>query len=153
MTILDRVLNGYPRGAGASALAIEDLQRENGKLNANLARMAGLLAQNRLELDLLRRTAKRQKPTYGWLAQRAELDAKALFALQISGQQPSRRNAKEILGMGERRWAWARKLALLARCHDGTFFVEDMDARALIVRLEEGRKYAEANPTAWRKYG
>jgi len=150
-TLLTKILNGYPRGAGASALAIEDLQRENGKLNANLARMAGLLAQNRLELDLLRRTAKRQKPTYGWLAERACLDAKALFALQISGQQPSRRNAKEILGMGERRWAWARKLAMFAGVHDGALF-DDLDARTIIQRLEEGRIDAEAHPDAWRKY-
>ena len=116
-TILDRVLNGY-KGADVSALALEDLQRENAHLNANLSRMAGLLAQNRLELDLLRRTAKRQKPSYSWLAERACLDAKGLFALQCTGQQPSRRNAKETLGMAVRRWAWARKLAMFAGVHE-----------------------------------
>ena len=151
MTILDRVLNGYPRGAGASALAIEDLQRENAHLNANLSRMAGLLAQNGLELDKLRRSAKRQKPTYSWLAERAALDAKALYALQISGQQPSRRNAKETLGMAVRRWAWARRLAMFSNCHDGALF-DDLDARTIIQRLEEGRIDAEAHPDAWRKY-
>ena len=151
MTILlTKILNGY-RGADVSALALEDLQKENAHLNANLSRMAGLLAQNRLELDLLRRTAKRQKPTYGWLAQRAELDAKGLYTLQCTGVQPSRRNAKEILGMGERRWAWARKLAMFAGVHDGALF-DDLDARTIIQRLEEGRIDAEAHPDAWRKY-
>ena len=148
--LLAKVLNGY-RGADTGALTIEDLQRENAHLNANLSRMAGLLAQNRLETDLLRRSAKRQKPTYSWLAERACLDAKGLYALQCTGVQPSRRNAKEILGMGERRWAWARKLALFAGVHDGALF-DDLDARTIIQRLEEGRIDAEAHPDAWRKY-
>lgn len=149
-TILNKVLNGY-RGKDLSDMAIEDLQAENAHLNANLSRMAGQLAQNRLELDKLRRAVKRQKPSYGWLAQRAELDAKGLYTMQCAGLQPSRRNAKETLGMGERRWAWARRMALFAGVHDGTLF-DDIDARTIIQRLKEAREYAERHPDTWRNY-
>jgi len=150
-TILDRVLNGY-RGADVSALAIEELRAENVKLSASLSRLAADLSQNRLELDLLRRSVRRQKPSYAWLAQRAELDAKGLYALQCTGVQPSRRQAKETLGMSERRWAWARRLAMFAGVHDGALFGA-LDARTIIQRLEGSRKDAEAHPDAWRLYG
>lgn len=132
-------------------MMIEELQRENAKLNANLSRMAANLAQNRLEVDKLRRSVRRQKPTYNWLAERAELDAKGLYTMQCAGLQPSRRNAKETLGMGERRWGWARALAMLAGVHDGDLFT-DVDARTVIQRLAEAGDYAELHPDTWRTF-
>ena len=75
MTILDRVLNGY-KGADVSGLLLEELRTENTRLNARLSRMAADLAQNRLETDKLRRSVRRAKPTYSWLVERAQLDAK-----------------------------------------------------------------------------
>ena len=63
--ILDRVLNGY-RGADTSAMMLEELQKENAKLNANLFRMSAALAQNRLEMNKLRRSVRRAKPSYSW---------------------------------------------------------------------------------------
>ena len=87
MTILDRVLNGY-RTADTSAMMLEELRTENTRLNARLSRMAADLAQNRLEADKLRRSVRRAKPTYSWLVERAQLDAKGLYTLQCSGLQP-----------------------------------------------------------------
>ena len=107
MALLDKVLNGY-KGADVSGLLVEELRTENARLNARLSRMAADLAQNRLETDKLRRSVRRQKPSYSWLVERAQLDAKGLYAMQCGGLQPSRRQAKETLGMGERRWGWAR---------------------------------------------
>lgn len=143
-------MNGY-RGQDLGGLEVHDLQNENAKLNAKLSRMAGELAQKRLELDRLRRSVKRSRPSYSWLAERAELDAKGLYTLQCAGVQPSRRQAKEILGMGERRWAWARALALLAGVHDGALFL-DIDPRQLIKRLHEAAQYAENHPEVWRGF-
>lgn len=148
--LLDRVLNGY-RGADTSALLIEELRTENARLDARLSRMAADLAQNRLETDKLRRTARRQKPTYSWLVERAELDAKGLYTMQCAGLQPSRRGAAETLGMGARRWGWARALAMLAGVHDGDLFT-DVDARTIIQRLSEAADYAETHPAMWRKF-
>lgn len=148
--ILDRVLNGY-RGADTSAMMLEDLQRENAQLNARLSRMATDLSQNRLELDKLRRSVRRQKPAYNWLAERAELDAKGLYTMQCAGLQPSRRGAKETLGLGERRWAWARALAMFAGIHDGDLFA-DVDPRTVIQRLAEAAEYAALHPDTWRQF-
>ena len=61
--LLDRVLNDY-RGTDTSAMVLEELQKENTKLNANLSRMSAVLAQNQLEVDRLRRSIRRQKPSY-----------------------------------------------------------------------------------------
>ena len=146
---LDRVLNGY-RGADLSEMMVEELRTENAKLSANLSRMAGSLAQNRLELEKLRRSVRRQKPTYSWLAQRAELDAKGLYTMQCAGLQPSRRNAKEVLGIGRRRWGWARALAVLAGIHDGDLF-DDIDPRTVIQRLNEVAEYAAEHPQTLRE--
>lgn len=148
--ILDKVLNGY-RGQDLGGLELVDLQNENAQLNARLSRMAGQLAQNRLELERLRRSVRRSKPSYSWLAERAELDAKGLYTMQCSGLQPSRRQAGEVLQMGERRWAWARALARLAGVHDGDLFL-DVDPRQLIKRLKEAREYAELHPDVWRTF-
>lgn len=148
--ILDRVLNGY-RGKELAGLPIEELQRENTKLSANLSRLSAALAQNRLELDKLRRSVRRSKPTYSWLAERAALDAKGLYTMQCAGLQPSRRGAQETLGMGARRWGWARALAILAGVHDGDLF-DDVDPRTLIQRLTEAAEYAEAHPDTWRQF-
>jgi hypothetical protein len=147
---LDRVLNGY-RGADLSEMMVEELRTENAKLSANLSRMAGSLAQNRLELEKLRRSVRRQKPTYSWLAQRAELDAKGLYTMQCAGIQPSRRLAKETLGMGERRWGWARALAMMAGVHDGDLFL-DYDPRTLIQRLAESADFAKEHPHILRQF-
>jgi hypothetical protein len=147
---LDRVLNGY-RGADLSEMMVEELRTENAKLSANLSRMAGSLAQNRLELEKLRRSVRRQKPTYSWLAQRAELDAKGLYTMQCAGIQPSRRKAQDVLGMGERRWGWARAMAMMAGVHDGDLF-DDVDARTIIQRLSESAEYAAAHPDTWRQF-
>jgi septal ring factor EnvC (AmiA/AmiB activator) len=68
--LLDRVLNDY-RGTDTSAMVLEELQKENTKLNANLSRMSAVLAQNQLEVDRLRRSIRRQKPSYSWLARLA----------------------------------------------------------------------------------
>ena len=148
--ILDRVLNGY-RGADTSAMLLEELRTENAKLSARLSRMAADLAQNRLEVDKLRRNTRRAKPTYSWLVERAQLDAKGLYTLQCSGLQPSRRQAKNTLGMGARRWGWARALSLLAGMHDGDLFA-DVDPRTLIQRLHEAAIYAESHPAMLRKF-
>ena len=148
--ILDRVLNGY-RTADTSAMMLEELRTENTRLNARLSRMAADLAQNRLETDKLRRSVRRAKPTYSWLVERAQLDAKGLYTLQCSGLQPSRRQAKETLGMGERRWAWARALAMFAGVHDGDLFA-DVDPRHLIQRLSEAAAYAEIHPDTLRRF-
>ncbi len=148
--ILDRVLNGY-RTADTSAMLLEELRTENTRLNARLSRMAADLAQNRLETDRLRRSVRRAKPTYSWLVERAQLDAKGLYTLQCSGLQPSRRQAKETLGMGERRWAWARALAMFSGCHDGNLFT-DVDPRHLIQRLSEAAAYAEIHPDTLRRF-
>ena len=148
--ILDRVLNGY-RGADTSAMLLEELRTENAKLSARLSRMAADLAQNRLEVDKLRRNARRQKPTYSWLVERAQLDAKGLYAMQCGGLQPSRRQAKETLGMGERRWGWARALAMFAGVHDGDLFA-DVDPRQLIQRLSDAAVYAEKHPETLRRF-
>tara|TARA_B100000949_G_C13922926_1_gene301606 strand:+ start:73 stop:216 length:144 start_codon:yes stop_codon:yes gene_type:complete len=43
--LLDQVLNDY-RGADTSAMVLEEFQKENTKLNANLSRMSAVLAQN-----------------------------------------------------------------------------------------------------------
>lgn len=150
MTILDRVLNGY-KGADVSGLLLEELRTENTRLNVRLSRMAADLAQNRLETDKLRRSVRRQKPSYSWLVERAQLDAKGLYALQCSGLQPSRRQAKNTLGMGERRWAWARALAMFAGVHDGDLF-SDVDPRHLIQRLSESVEYVEKHPEALRGF-
>ena len=48
--LLDRVLNDY-RGTDTSAMVLEELQKENTKLNANLSRMSAVLGQNQLEVD------------------------------------------------------------------------------------------------------
>ena len=45
IALLDRVLNGY-RGTDTSAMVLEEFQKENTKLNANLSRMSAVLAQN-----------------------------------------------------------------------------------------------------------
>jgi hypothetical protein len=148
--ILDRVLNGY-RGADTSAMMIEELRTENAKLSANLTRMAGALAQNRLEVDKLRRSVRRQKPSYSWLVERATLDAKGLYTMQCAGLQPSRRGAKETLAMGERRWAWARALAMMAGVHDGDLFT-DVDPRTLIQQLTESADYAAEHPHILRQF-
>ncbi len=148
--ILDRVLNGY-RGADTSAMLLEELRTENAKLSARLSRMAADLAQNRLEVDKLRRNTRRAKPTYSWLVERAQLDAKGLYTLQCSGLQPSRRQAKNTLGMGARRWGWARALSMLAGVHDGDLFA-DVDPRTLIQRLHEAAIYAESHPAMLRKF-
>ena len=148
--LLSRVLNGY-RGADPSAMMLEDLQTENAKLNANLTRMAGALAQNRLEVDKLRRSVRRQKPSYSWLVERATLDAKGMYAMQAAGLQPSRRGAKETLAMGERRWAWARALAMMAGVHNGDLFT-DVDPRTLIQQLTESADYAAEHPHILRQF-
>ena len=148
--ILDRVLNGY-KGADTSSLLIEELRAENTRLNARLSRMAADLAQNRLEVDKLRRSVRRAKPTYSWLVERAMLDAKGLYTMQCGGLQPSRRGAKETLGMGERRWGWARALAMFAGVHDGDLFT-DVDPRHLIQRLSEAAAYAEIHPDTLRRF-
>ena len=150
MNVLDRVLNGY-KGADTSAMMLEELRTENTRLNARLSRMAVDLAQNRLEVDKLRRVARRQRPTYSWLVERAMLDAKGLYTMQCSGLQPSRRGAKETLAMGERRWGWARALAMFAGVHDGDLFA-DVDPRHLIQRLSEAAAYAELHPATLRKF-
>ena len=149
--LIDRVLNGY-RGADLGGLELVELQNANAKLSAQLSRMATELAQSRLERDKLRRAVRRQKPSYGWLAERAELDAKGLYTLQCAGLQPSRRQAKATLQMGERRWAWARALAMFAGVHDGALFDADVDPRRLIERLREAREYAERHPDVWRGF-
>lgn len=149
--ILERVLNGY-RGKDLAGLELVELQNENARLNANLSRMAGALAQNRLEVDKLRRSVRRQKPSYNWLCERAELDAKGLYTMQCAGLQPSRRNAKETLGMGERRWAWARALAMMAGLHDGDLFLPGVDPRAVIQRLKESAEYAQTHPQILRQF-
>ena len=148
--ILDRVLNGY-RTADTSSMMLEELRSENARLNARLSRMAVDLAQNRLEVDKLRRNARRAKPTYSWLVERAQLDAKGLYALQCSGLQPSRRQAKNTLRMGERRWGWARALAMFAGVHDGDLFT-DVDPRHLIQRLSESVEYVEKHPETLRRF-
>ena len=150
MTILDRVLNGY-KGADTSAMLLEELRTENTRLNARLSRMAADLAQNRLETEKMRRSVRRAKPTYSWLVERAQLDAKGLYTMQCGGLQPSRRGAKETLGMGERRWGWARALAMLAGVHDGNLFT-DVDPRQLIQRLAEAGAYAEIHPATLRRF-
>ena len=150
MALLDKVLNGY-KGADVSGLLVEELRTENARLNARLSRMAADLAQNRLETDKLRRSVRRQKPSYSWLVERAQLDAKGLYAMQCGGLQPSRRQAKETLGMGERRWGWARALAQMAGVHDGNLFA-DVDPRTLIQRLTESAEYAKTHPAIWRKF-
>jgi len=61
--LLDQVLNDY-RGADTSAMVLEEFQKENTKLNANLSRMSAVLAQNQLEVDRLRRSIRRLKPSY-----------------------------------------------------------------------------------------
>ena len=148
--LIDRVLNGY-RTADVSAMMLEELRTENTRLNARLSRMAADLAQNRLETDKLRRVARRQWPTYSWLVERAELDAKGLYTMQCSGLQPSRRGAADTLGMGARRWGWARALAMLAGVHDGDLFT-DVDPRTLIQRLAEAGEYAKTHPAMMRKF-
>jgi hypothetical protein len=148
--LLNRVLNGY-RDKDLSALALEELQKENAHLNANLSRMASNLAQNRLEVDKLRRSVKRSKPSYSWLIERAELDAKGLYTMQCAGLQPSRRAARETLGMGERRWGWARALSLMAGVHNGDLF-DDVDARTVIQRLRESAEYAVEHPQTLRQF-
>jgi hypothetical protein len=150
MTILDRVLNGY-KGADTSAMMLEELRTENARLNARLSRMAADLAQNRLETEKMRRSVRRAKPTYSWLVERAQLDAKGLYTMQCGGLQPSRRGAKETLGMGERRWAWARALSMFAGVHDGNLFT-DVDPRQLIQRLAEAGAYAEMHPDTLRRF-
>ncbi len=150
MALLDKVLNGY-KGADVSGLLVEELRTENARLNARLSRMAADLAQNRLETDKLRRSVRRQKPSYSWLVERAQLDAKGLYAMQCGDLQPSRRQAKETLGMGERRWGWARALAQMAGVHDGNLFA-DVDPRTLIQRLTESAEYAKTHPAIWRKF-
>ena len=148
--LIDRVLNGY-RGADTSAMMLEELRTENARLNARLSRMAADLSQNRLETDKLRRVARRQKPSYSWLVERAMLDAKGLYTMQCSGLPPSRRGAASTLGMGARRWGWARALAMFAGVHDGHLFT-DVDPRQLIVRLTESAEYAKTHPAMWRKF-
>ncbi len=148
--LIDRVLNGY-RAADTSSMLLEELRTENARLNARLSRMAADLSQNRLETDKLRRVARRQKPSYSWLVERAMLDAKGLYTMQCSGLQPSRRGAASTLGMGERRWAWARALAMFAGVHDGTLFT-DVDPRQLIQRLSEAGAYAEIHPATLRRF-
>jgi len=150
MNVLDKVLKGY-RAADTSAMMLEELRTENARLSARLSRMAADLAQNRLEVDKLRRTVRRQRPTYSWLIERAQLDAKGLYTLQCSGLQPSRRQAKDTLGMGERRWGWARALAMFAGVHDGDMFA-DVDPRQLIQRLTEAAAYAEMHPETLRRF-
>ncbi|MGB5049873.1 MAG: hypothetical protein WBO46_13110 [Caldilineaceae bacterium] len=148
--LLDKVLNGY-KGADLSEMMLEELRRENAKLSANLSRMAGQLAQNRLEVDKLRRSVRRSKPSYNWLIERATLDAKGLYTMQCAGLQPSRRQAKETLSMGERRWAWARALAMMAGVHDGDLFT-DVDPHTIIHRLAESADYAVEHPHILRQY-
>jgi hypothetical protein len=52
--------------------------------------------------------------------------------------------------MGERRWAWARALAIMAGIHDGDLF--DVDARTVIQRLNEAAKYAADHPHILRQF-
>jgi hypothetical protein len=151
MTLLDKVLNGY-KAADPRDLLIEELQRENAEMNARLSRLSVQLAQRRMEGDKLRRAVRRQKPTYSWLAERAALDAKGIYMLQVEGIQPSRKNAADILQMPTRRWQWARALARLAGIHDGQLFSEDTDARQLVQRLNEHIQYAAQHPDIWRQY-
>jgi len=63
IALLDRVLNGY-RGTDTSAMVLEELQKENTKLNTNLSKMSAVLTQNQQEVDRLRRSIRRQKPSY-----------------------------------------------------------------------------------------
>lgn len=150
MTLIDRVLSKYSE-AHPATMQIEELRSENTKLSALLMHTAANLAQNRLEMERLRRAARRQRPSYSWLVERAHLDAKGLYVLQCSGLQPSRRQAKSTLGIAERRWQWARALAMMAGVHDGAIFTET-DPRTIIQRLAEAASYAETHPASLRQF-
>lgn len=149
--LIDRIWNGR-KTQDLAALEVHDLQAENNALNAKLSRMAVDLAQKRLELDRLRRAVRRSRPSYSWLAERAEMDAKGLYIMQCTGVQPSRRQAQDILNMSVRRWQWARALALMAGVHDGSLFYADVDPRDLIKKLADAAAYAETHPEVWRQF-
>lgn len=151
MNLLDKILNGS-KTADPSALLLEELQSQNTQLSAKLMRLSADLAQRRLETDRLRRSVRRQKPSYSWIAERAALDAKGLYLMQCEGIQPSRKNARDTLGMSTRRWQWARALAMLAGVHDGDLFSETTDARLLVQRLSEHTQYAAEKPHLWRQF-
>ena len=70
--------------------------------------------------------------------------------MQCAGLQPSRRNAKKVLGIGRRRWGWARALAVLFGIHDGDLF-DDIDPRTVIQRLNEVAEYAAEHPQTLRE--
>jgi len=63
IALLDRVLNGY-RGTDTSAMVLEELQKENTKLNANLSRMLAVLAWKWRGCSAL--YAVRNRPIHGW---------------------------------------------------------------------------------------
>lgn len=151
MSLLTKILNGNQR-TDPNALLLEELQTQNAKLNSKLMGLSAQLAQQRLETDRLRRSVRRQKPSYSWIAERAALDAKGLFLMQMEGIQPSRKNARDTLAMSTRRWQWARALAMLAGVHDGELFSETTDARLLVQRLSEHTSYAAEKPDLWRQF-
>ena len=150
MNPIEKILKAQ-RTNDPSRLAYDELLNENTQLDATLVRMAALLAQHRLELDKLRRTVRRSRPGYSWIAEKAQLDAKGLYTMQCAGMQPSRRNAEEVLFMARRRWQWARRLAMMAGVHDGEVFV-DVDPQTIIQKLKGATAYAAENPQIFREF-
>ena len=121
------------------------------ELERRLLQQAAQLASARAELTALRRIVRRQRPDYSTIVARAELDAKGLLSLQLTGVQPSRRRALDVLGMPARRWQWARALAMLAGVHDGWLF-HDMPFDEVIRALRDAAVTASRNPALLRQY-
>lgn len=83
---------------------------------------ATLRAENRY----LRKLVGNSK--HGRLLRRTHTDAQQLIAWRFAGLSISRRAANEM-GMGQRRWQWARALLMLAGVHNGEDVIEpDFDA-------------------------
>ena len=118
--------------------------------NLTLARAEQLLARLATENSHLRAENRRLRKMKvntgpGRILNRAFDDATAMLAWRFAGYSISR-DACEKLGIGDRRWEWARALLIVARIHDGADITEpDFDAALRRLAAAHDRITAQGN--------
>ena len=118
--------------------------------NLTLARAEQLLARLATENSHLRAENRRLRKMKvntgpGRILNRAFDDATAMLAWRFAGYSISR-DACEKLGIGDRRWEWARALLIAARIHDGADITEpDFDAALRRLAAAHDRITAQGN--------
>ena len=119
---------------------------------AKLLRLAARAVRTQDEARQLRKSYRRQRPTYSQIAQRAAHDCQLMYGLWLAGTETTRQRCLDDLGISKRRWNWARALGRLAGIHDGVEFVEGLPMPEVIRRLRDGVATAEENPLELRSF-